>query len=81
MVLQSRLYIDEEFPGGGIDRSMLIDHVAYRLWQGEVYILCLTLIFLLLFYDVLKSNLDFFLTFFFTGPSPVEGDIPKVKDE
>lgn len=32
---------DEEFSGGPIDRSMLIeyaDQVTYRLWQREVYI-------------------------------------------
>lgn len=35
------LHTDGEFPGGPIDQSVLteyLDHVAYRLWQGDVYI-------------------------------------------
>lgn len=41
------MHTDGAFQGGPIDRSLLTeyaDHVAYRLWQEDVYILCLTLI-------------------------------------
>ena len=54
------VHTDEDFSEGPSDRSMLTeyaDHVAYQLWQGNVlYILCLTLIYLLLFDAVLKVN-------------------------
>lgn len=41
LLLRSHLYTLIEFLGGPSGRSVFIeyvDHVAYRLWQGEVYI-------------------------------------------
>lgn len=52
------VHTDGEFPKGPIDRLVVteyVDHMTCRLWQRErgIYILCLILINLLLFHNVL----------------------------
>ena len=63
---ESSRHTNIEFLGGPKDQSMLTkyaNHVAYRLWQGDVYMFCLTLIYLLVILDVLTFTVVLFVYF------------------